>query len=144
MALNDPRQRARLGAACALGYYAGLARAGVEAVVFGGTTGPFGVVHTAQPWPTPGFDREGDPYPIFFALQSLAALRGANLRALHLSEPGVIDGLAADRGDGVDMVLANLTAHAKQIQFGARVETIEPFGLLVRSFGAKELANERA
>lgn len=42
------------------------------------------------------------------------------------------------------MVLANLTAHAKQIQFGARVETIEPFGLLVRSFGAKELANERA
>jgi len=100
MALNDPRQRARLGAACALGYYAGLARAGVEAVVFGTTTGPFGVVHTVQPWPTPGFDREGDPYPIFFALQSLAALRGANLRALHLSEPGVIDGLAADRGDG--------------------------------------------
>ena len=139
MALNDPRQRARLGAAWAVGYYARLARTGVQAVVFGGTTGPFGIVHTTQPWPTPGFDREGEAYPVLFALQSLARLRGATLRRLHMSESIAIEGVAVEREDGFDAVLANLTPHAQQVQFGHHVETIEPFGLFVHSIRQSDL-----
>lgn len=143
MALNDPRQRARLGAAWAVGYYARLACAGVQTVVLGQTTGPFGVLHTTQVWPTPGYNREGTAYPIFQALLSLARLRGAALYQLNVSEPEAVEGVAADRESGFEVVMANLTAHARQIQLGDQFETIEPFGLFVRSIQIKDLSDAR-
>jgi len=94
MALNDPRQRSRLGAAWALGYYANLATEGVETIVFGGTTGPFGVVHTRQSWPTPGYGKEGEHYPIFDVVKDLAKREGKTLRRLRMSRPASIAGVA--------------------------------------------------
>ena len=134
MGWNDPRQRGLLGAARAVGYYAHLAEAGVEAVVFGGTTGPFGVVHTAQDWPTPGYDREGALYPIFHVLRRFARWRGAALRAVEVSEPSVIQGVAIENAEGIDLVLANLTAVPRTIRLSAPAMSIRV--LDQTSFGA--------
>ena len=132
MALNDPRQRGKLGAAWALAYYARLASAGVEAVVIGCPTGPFGMIHTAQPWPTPGFDREGVPYPIFTTLQALSRVVGRTLRSVTVSNPALVEAVAAEGRSGCDVVLANLTASDQQVRLGDRVETLTPFA--VRTF----------
>ena len=128
MALNDPRQRGRLGAAWAVGYYAHLARAGIEAVAFGATTGPFGVVHTAQAWPTPGYETDGATYPIFHALRELAMLSGRPLRALDISAPGIVQGVAADAGDGIDLVLANLTGEVRDVRLAEPARSIRTAG----------------
>ncbi len=128
MALNDPRQRGRLGAAWAIGYYARLARAGVRAIGFGGTTGPFGVIHTQQSWPTPGYEREGAPYPMFHALRGLAGLGGRRMRQVSVSEPNLVEAVAAEVDDGIALIAANLTAEPRVVDIGGRTETLEPYG----------------
>lgn len=129
MQLNDPRQRAQLGAAWAAGYYARLAPAGVEAVVIGGTTGAFGAVHTAQPWPTPGYDRDGATYPIFDALRALSGLQGGRLRRVEVSAPALIDAVAAERDGAVQLVLSNRTAEAQQVSVAGRTITLGPYAV---------------
>ena len=132
MALNDPRHRGQLGAAWALAYYARLATAGIEAVMLGSTTGPFGMVHTEQAWPTPGFDREGMPYPICTTLQALSRLSGQTLRRVTVSNPVLIEAVAAEGRSGRELILANLTDSDQQVRLGDRVETLTPFA--VRTF----------
>ena len=127
MAWNDPRQRSRLGAAWALTHYARLAQAGIEAVAYGSTTGPFGVVHTAQPWPTPGYEREGTAYPIFHVLRQLASWRGQPLRRLSVSAPEAVEGVAVDHGEYTEVLVANLTAQMQRVRIGAEVRTLDPF-----------------
>ncbi len=118
-----------------MGYYARLAAAGVEAVVIGGTTGPFGVVHTPQSWPTPGYDREGVTYPIFEALRGLAELQGGALRRVIISAPERVEGLAVERDGTIRLVLANLTAQPQAVQVGGRNEQLAPYGVAVRTIG---------
>ena len=89
------------------------------------------MVHTAQAWPTPGYDQEGAPYPIFAAIRGLADLKGEIVHELIVTEPGAVDGVAVARGTGHHVVLANLTAAPRQVLVGQRSETIAPFGLLV-------------
>ena len=128
MAWNDPRQRGRLGAAWAIGYYARLARAGVQAIAFGGTTGPFGVVHTRQTWPTPGHDQDGAQYPIFHALQSLAGLSGRTLRHVDISEPSLLEAVAAEDSNGTAVLVTNLTASSQTVEVGGRTASLAPYG----------------
>jgi hypothetical protein len=112
---NDPRQRGLLGAAWTVGYYAHFARAGFEAVAFGGTTGPFGLVHTPQKWPTPGYPANGGVYPMFHAARGLASLAGKTMRALDISQPSALQGVCVDGPDGRELWLANLTPDVQRV-----------------------------
>ena len=127
MAWNDPRQRGRLGAAWAIGYYARLAREGVQSIAFGGTTGPFGVVHTKQSWPTPGYEGEGAPYPIFDALRELARLSGKTLRRVDVSEPSLVEAVAAEDDSGIALLVTNLTVSPRSVEAGGRTTSLPPF-----------------
>ena len=117
MALNDPRHRALLGAAWAVGYYAHLASAGVEAVLLGSTTGPFGAVHTRQTWPTPGYADEGQPYPNSHALRVLSAFGGHRMLAVTISAPDRVQAVAVDGADGRELIVTNLTPESLDIRF---------------------------
>ena len=127
MAWNDPRQRGQLGAAWAIGYYARLAREGVQAITFGGTTGAFGVVHTKQSWPTPGCEGEGTPYPIFDALRELARLSGKTLRRVDVSEPSLVEAVAAEDDSGITLLVTNLTVSPRSVEAGGRITSLPPF-----------------
>ena len=100
--------------------------------MLGSTTGPFGMIHTEQAWPTPGFDREGMPYPICTTLQALSRLSGQTLRRVTVSNPVLIEAVATEGRFGRELILANLTDSDQQVRLGDRVETLMPFA--VRTF----------
>jgi hypothetical protein len=108
---NDPRQRGLLGAAWTMGYYSNFARAGVEALTFGGTTGAFGAVHTPQNWPAPWYEEHGGLYPVFHVLRGLAALSGKQLRIVETSDSDKIDGICAEE----ELWIANLTPDPQRV-----------------------------
>lgn len=107
---NDPRQRGLLGAAWDLGYVAGFAYGGAQSVALGGLTGPFGALHVSAGYPQPWYDGQGGLFPVFHALRGLAGLRGKALRALNVSRPSDLLGIAAETSAGTEVWLANLTA----------------------------------
>jgi hypothetical protein len=114
MNFNDPRHRALLGAAWALGFFARFATGGASAVTLGGATGPFGLVHTPRSWPQPWYDEMGGGglFPMYHVLRGLGALEGARLRAVELSAPSAMQAIAAETGEGaVTVWLANLTGN---------------------------------
>jgi D-apionolactonase len=121
---NDPRQRGLLGAAWTIGYYAQFARAGFEAVTFGGTTGPFGVVHTPQKFPAPWYEDHGGLYPIFHALRGLARLSGQTMYSLDSSRPTEVQGLCAEGKDGREVWLANLTPESRDVTLPAPARSV--------------------
>ncbi|MEC5292264.1 hypothetical protein VSX64_16645 [Aurantimonas sp. C2-6-R+9] len=112
---NDPRQRGLLGAAFALGYFAHFARGGAEAIAFGGTTGPHGVVALEQAWRQPGFEETGGVFPVFHVQRALAQLSKRPMRDVTSSDPGGIQALAATLDDGEVLLVANLTDARKTI-----------------------------
>jgi hypothetical protein len=116
---NDPRQRGLAGAAWTIGYYAHFARFGFAAVAFGGTTGPFGLVHAPQSWPQPWYEANGGTFPVFHAIRLLSAASGQPLRALDVSNPSAVQGICVDAGAGRELVLANLTPNPQQIRLPA-------------------------
>lgn len=109
MNFNDPRQRGLFGAAWALGFYSRFAQGGVSAVALGGTTGPLGLVHTPQSWPTPGFERQGQLYPVFHVVRGLARQAGQGLRAVEIGAPSRLQGVCLEGPAGRELWLANLT-----------------------------------
>lgn len=113
MNFNDPRQRGLLGAAWALGFFARFAAGGASTVTLGGPTGPFGLVHTPQPWPQPWYDQtDGGLFPMYHVLRGLGSLRGSCLYAAELSEPSAIQAIVAGTESGAATVwLANLTGN---------------------------------
>jgi hypothetical protein len=113
---NDPRQRALLGAAWTIGYFAHFARFGFSAVAVGGTTGPFGLVYTPQSWPQPWYEAIGGAFPVFHAIRLLSAASGKPLRALDISNPSAVQGICIDVASGRELVLANLTSDPQQIR----------------------------
>ena len=116
---NDPRQRGLLGAAWTLGYYGHFARGGASAVAFGGLTGPHGIVHARQPWPQPWYDENGGLFPVFHVLRGLSALSGRSLRALEISDPSAVQGVAVEAQSGTELWLANLTGREQTVSFPA-------------------------
>ncbi len=108
MNFNDPRHRGLLGAAWALGFFARFAAGGAAAITLGGATGPFGLLHTKQPWPQPWFDDDGGLYPMFHVLRGLAHLGHAPMREVTCSAPSRVQAIAVEREGGVEVWLANL------------------------------------
>jgi D-apionolactonase len=110
MNFNDPRHRGLVGAAWALGFFARFAAGGAAAIALGATTGAFGLLHSAQPWPQPWFDENGGLYPAFHVLRGLAQLGGDTMRAITCSAPSRLQAVAAERANGLEIWLANLTS----------------------------------
>jgi D-apionolactonase len=121
---NDPRQRGLLGAAWALGYYAQFARAGFEAVTFGSTTGPFGVMHSPQNFPAPWYEDHGGLYPVFHALRGLARLSGQRMHTLEISRPTEVQGLCAEGKVGRELWLGNLTPQSVEVALPASARLV--------------------
>jgi hypothetical protein len=121
---NDPRQRALLGAAWTIGYYAHFARAGFEAITFGGTTGPFGVVHTRQNFPAPWYEDHGGLYPVFHPLRGLARLSGQTMYGLDISRPTEVQGICAEGKDGCELWIGNLTPEPLDVVLPAPARSI--------------------
>ncbi|MEZ5666949.1 MAG: hypothetical protein R3F55_05875 [Alphaproteobacteria bacterium] len=122
MARNDPRQRGLAAAAWAIGYAARALAHGVDALCLDAPTGPFGAIHTRQPWPTPWYDDAANGaqvYPVFHALAGIGAAAGRAMPAVTAA-PGRLQGFAALRGDGAtDLWLANLTGEALSVDLAA-------------------------
>ncbi|CNH04005.1 hypothetical protein [Yersinia pekkanenii] len=78
LARNDPRQRGLFAAAWHVGYAAVLAQYGVETLVLGAPTGPFGVISTQQDYAREWWDGQGEGhvYPLFHVAADLAAGSG--------------------------------------------------------------------
>ena len=112
---QDPRHRALLGAAFTLGYAARVAPLGVEAFAFGAPSGALGMVYRKTEHPQPWFDDLDGPavMPLYHIVASLAAARGAALRAVTSGDPTRVLGLAHARAGGTLLWLTNLTP-AKQ------------------------------
>jgi len=123
MNFNDPRHRALLGAAWALGFFARFSAGGASAITLGGATGPFGLVHTPQSWPQPWYDEAGGGlFPMYHVLRGLGGLTGAKLRAVELSAPSSVQAIAAETDDGVVTVwLANLTGNEVSCRIDAEI-----------------------
>lgn len=115
---NDPRQRGLLGAAWSLGYFARMAYGGASAVALGEPTGPHGAIHAKQGFPQPWYDANGGLYPVYHVLHGMAALRGRPVVGLEVSRPDIIQGLAVDTGDGIEIWLANLSSAPVQVDMG--------------------------
>lgn len=119
---NDPRQRALLGAAWNLAYFAHFARNGAQAIALGGLTGPFGAVYSKSAWPQAWFDKsKGGIYPVFHILRGMSRLRGADLLDTTISRPREVQLLAARRKDGkIELWIANLTGDAVMVDIGRK------------------------
>src|SRR6202043_3514549 len=87
---KDPRQRGLFGASWALGYIAGCAKGGLEAVAIGAATGPFGFIHRSAEHPQPHFDSLEEPavYPAFHVMAGLAKGCGRQLIETEISPVG--------------------------------------------------------
>lgn len=121
---NDPRQRGLLGAAWIIGYCAHFARARFEAITLGGTTGPFGVVHTPQAYPVPWYEAHGGLYPVFHPLRGLARLSGLQMLALDISAPSEVQGICAEGKEGRELWIANLTPEPRDVTLPSRAGAI--------------------
>jgi hypothetical protein len=120
---NDPRQRGLLGAAWALGYFAHFANGGATAITMGGGVGAFGSLYTPQSWPQPWFEDNSGLFPVFHVLRGLSRLAGAPLRAIDVSAPGKVWGLAADTPEGVELWFANLTPEPQRVSLPQNAAT---------------------
>ena len=124
MNFNDPRQHGLLGAAWAIGYYARFARGGARAITFGGTTGPFGLLHTPQSWPVPWYEEHGGLFPVFHALRGLAGLAGHTQVALDSSDPRAVLGICCYTGQEREMWIANLTPDTLRVVLPAPARAV--------------------
>jgi len=106
LAANDPRTRGLYGAAWTVGYVAQLATTGLDAVTVMSLTGAAGVV---------GTDGQGafTRYPSYFVIERM---RGpASVCSVTVSEPTRVAAFALRRGDGQELLIANLTAEALDV-----------------------------
>ena len=119
LAHNDPRQRGLFAAAFSVGYVATAAQLGVATLTLAAPSGPFGLFHAPQPWPTPGWTQDGAPYPLAAAFAGLAAMAGATLRGVMHAAGGRLAAVAADTPDGAVLWLANLTPSPIMVELPA-------------------------
>ena len=114
---QDPRHRALLGAAFALGYAARVAPLGVEALAFGQPSGALGMVYRRTEHPQPWFDDLEGPavMPLYHIVSALAAAKGAGVRSVTSGDATRILGLAYEDGGGTLLWLANLTPETQKV-----------------------------
>lgn len=107
MAKADPRQRGLFAAAHYTAYAARAARAGVSVLTLSALTGPRGVLEVA--------DGRVVLHPAFHALSWLADGSGRPRLAVDVNAPDEIEALAWWQDDRGVLLLANTTAHAREI-----------------------------
>ena len=113
----DPRERGLIGAAWYCGYLARAAQAGVDAVTLAAVAGPSGIVYTKQDHAQPWFDGAGAAvYPHYHVIAGHAALQGAAVHAVAISDPRSVQALAASGPDGASLWLCNLTGEPQTVQ----------------------------
>ncbi|ESZ24836.1 hypothetical protein [Mesorhizobium sp. L2C084A000] len=114
----DPRQRGLFNAAWIVGYFAACAREGIEAVVFGDFTGPFGQIHRKADFVQPWFDQQDSRtvYPAFHVLAGLSKLVGATLLSVGTFGADGVVTIAAENDRGVTLWVANLTAKTQSVR----------------------------
>jgi D-apionolactonase len=107
----DARQCSLLGAAWTLASAKSLAEAGTDSVTYFETTGWRGVVETETGSPVPESfpSRPGAVFPLYHVLADLGEGKGAEVLASRSSRPLAVASLALRRGDGLVVLLANLT-----------------------------------
>lgn len=108
MSVWDPRARAMVGAAWAVGALAATQGHQVDAICFAAPTGPFGIISTPADVTRPWYDDHPDAqvYPIFHVLRALSA--GRQRLALD-GVPHGLAGVAIKTATQTRLVLANLT-----------------------------------
>ena len=107
LARQDPRCRGLYGAAWTLGYVARLATAGVDAITLMSLCGTSGVLGPAE--------RDAvRRYPAYYVLERLRA--PARVCNVSVSEPSRIAALALGRKANRELLLANLTGDAVDVQ----------------------------
>ena len=115
---NDPRQRGLLGAAWMVGYHAKLSPTS-EAIAYGATMGATGIVYTSEKWPQPGFETEGEVFPLFHVLRALSRLSGRQRLDVVMSTTETIECIAC-QGDAavdqpVELLIANMSPERQQV-----------------------------
>ena len=117
----DPRQRGLFAAAWHIGYAAATAPHGIDSLVFAAPTGPFGLVHTRTAHPQPPFDNadDGAVYPLFHAVAALARGSGKPLIETLSTDCDRVAALAWREGEGLVLLLANLTAEPQRVDLDA-------------------------
>ncbi len=117
MTRDDPRQRGLLGAAWHLGYGARMAECGVDSVILGAPVGPFGVIHHDLGKPAPGFEgRDGAVYPVYHVMRGLYGACGRQRLVTESSSPRVVQALAVQSDEGIELWLANLSGETRRIR----------------------------
>ena len=112
----DPRQRGLLGAAWYLGYFAHMARGGLEAVCLAAPVGEFGVVYARMDYPQPWFDEQAAKvYPVYHVLRGLAAGAGKSRLETTLSNGSAVQAAAWRSDGGMVAWLANLTPEPQSV-----------------------------
>jgi D-apionolactonase len=109
-------RRPRPRQAWTLGYIAGCARGGIEAVAIGAPTGPFGFID--------GRAQYGVVTPAFHVMAGLAALSGKPLLHAELSAEGAVEVIAVRDGGGIFLWIANLTAKPQRITLPVGVRSV--------------------
>ncbi len=141
----DPRQRGLFGAAWMLGYVASLAPMGVDAISFGATTGPLGIVHRRGEASVPFYDAtdaEALVYPAFHVFAGLARASGA-ARVRVTSSDGEALRCLAYRARGATLLwIANATAHERGVQVTHQGR--EPFGIVLDQASFERATTEPA
>jgi hypothetical protein len=121
---NDPRHRGLMGAAwyTAMACYAGLCS--MDFYTLCDTRGNRGI-----------FAEEGDPYPVFFALQAISEL-GATVLDTQVSDPLRIAAIATWGGGEYRILVANLTPEIQEVRLPTVKDTAE-----MRLLHSESLAN---
>ncbi len=115
MTREDPRQRGLLGAAWYLGYGARMAEGGVDSVILGAPTGPFGLVHHPMATPQPWYDEAGGLYPAYHVMRALYAASGQPRLETSSSAPRALQALGFETAAGRELWLANLTGEHQRV-----------------------------
>ena len=130
LAQQDPRCRGLYGAAWLLGYVAQLTAAHVDAVTLMSFCGASGVVGSAG-------SKSLIRYPIYHVLEHLQA--PARAVGVSIADPARIAALALSRGDRRELLLANLTSEAIEVEFG---EQLAPFNITVMDARSLQAASD--
>ncbi len=112
----DPRQMSLFAAAWTVGSLAALAPTGIASATYYETTGPRGVLATADAAPWPPFDAlPGAAFPVYHVLAAVGVLREGTVLPVTTSDPLRAAALAIRHDDRIHILLANLLPEPRTI-----------------------------
>lgn len=113
----DPRQMSLFAAAWLVGSAKHLSESGVDAITYFETTGWRGVMETEQGSLEPDIfpSRPGDVFPLYHVLADLAEWSDGEVIGTMSSDSLRVEALAMRNGDGLHLLLANLTPQPQMV-----------------------------